>query len=170
MENLLGLHQILPISFLCTFMLSISGCAAKQGGQMIEQDYLQRYLEVGQVLKLSSLEKMPDGHLCVLYPYQQSISEGVPYSTRINAYLKSTGYVANESHWAFIIVMPKEISLSKFKRSKKLDILATHEIQPEHRAQLPKIFVPASCVPLDVGAIVKIESRNRIFLVVGEMK
>lgn len=59
---------------------------------MMERDCILNDLKVGQVFPIGGLEKVPDGHVCILYPYQPYVAESVPESARINAYLKSSGY------------------------------------------------------------------------------
>lgn len=161
------IRQMLSIGFLYIFVLSVSGCDSRKNKQMIEKDCIQNNPELGKVLRLSELAKVPDGRVCVLYPCQPYVAGSVPESFRINAYLKSSVYAADESHWAFLIAEPTNITLSKFKRSERLDILASHEIQPEHHSKLPKGFLPVNCTSIEAAAIVKIESKNRIFLTMG---
>ncbi|TNV97565.1 hypothetical protein C5H22_00555, partial [Xylella fastidiosa] len=96
--------------------------------------------------------------------------EKVPQSVHINAYLKASGYIADESHWAFVIAETETVNLYQFKRSRNLDILASHEIQSEHKTKLPEHFKPANCASLENAIVTKIESKNRFFLIMGEIK
>lgn len=134
---------------------------------MIEQSFLQNDLKIGQILRLSSITKATSGMVCALYPYQPYVAEGVSESTRINVHLKATGYTSDESRWAIVVVKPEAVHLSKFKRSEKLDILALHEIQPEHKAKLPEGFEPANCSSVKKAAVTKIESKNGVALIMG---
>lgn len=170
-QTLLGTrHRLLSISISCVLLVPIFGCGSKGSQQMIEQDFLQNNLNIGQILLLSSITKATSGTVCALYPYQPYVAEGVPESARINAHLKATDYTPDESHWAIVVVQPEAVDLSNFKRSEKLDILASHEIKPEHRRKLPEGFEPANCSSLQKAAITKIESQGRKFLVIGEIK
>lgn len=137
---------------------------------MIEQNFLQNDLKIAQVLRLSSITKATNGTVCALYPYQPYIAEAIPESIRINTHLKETGYTPDESHWAIVVVEPEAVHISKFKRSEKLDILASHEIQPEHKSNFAEGFKSANCSSIKKAAITKIESQGRIFLVMGEIK
>ena len=137
---------------------------------MIEQSFLQNDLRISQVVRLSSITKATSGTTCALYPYQPYVAEGVPESIRINAHLKATGYSPDESHWAIVVVEPEAMRISKFKRSEKLDILASHEIQSEHKSKFAEGFELANCSSLQKAAITKIESKGRIFLTMGEVK
>lgn len=83
---------------------------------------------------------------------------------------KATGYSPDESHWAIVVVEPEAMRISKFKRSEKLDILASHEIQSEHKSKFAEGFESANCSSLQKAAITKIESKGRIFLTMGEVK
>jgi hypothetical protein len=156
--------------FIFALLVPIFGCEFKGRQQMIEQIFLQNDLKIGQVLRLSSITKATSGIACALYPYQPYVAEGVPESVRINAHLKATSYTPDESHWAIVVVDPEAVHISKFKRSEKLDILASHEIQPEHKAKLAEGFESANCSSIQKAAITKIESQGRIFLVIGEIK
>ena len=134
---------------------------------MIEQSFLQNDLKIGQVLRLSSIIKATSGTVCALYPYQPYVAEGVPESVSINAHLKATGYTPDESHWAIVVVEPEAVYVSNFKRSEKLDILASHEIQREHKSKFAESFKSANCASIQKAAITKIESQGRIFLMMG---
>ncbi len=163
------LKKPLSSCLLCVLLASIIGCTSNSN-QMIDQEYLQRELKIGQVLPLSILVKSSSGLVCALYPYQPYVAEGTPESSRINAHLKAEGYTPTESHWAIVVVESAAVHLSKFKRSEKLDILAIHEIQSEHKAQLPGAFEPAPCAYLQKAAVIKLESQGRSFLVMGKME
>jgi hypothetical protein len=134
---------------------------------MIEQNFLQNDLKIGQVLCLSSITTATSGTVCALYPYQPYVAEGVPESVRINAHLRATGYTPDESHWAIVVVEPEAVHISKFKRSEKLDILASHEIQPEHKSKFAEGFKSANCSTVQKAAITKIEQSERTYLVMG---
>ncbi len=155
--------------FFSMLLVSVSGCDSNDYGQLIEKNQLQNELKVGQALRLNRLLKTSDGVICILYPYQEYVAQKAPQSARINAYLKASGYVADESHWAFVVVESEKVHLSKFKRSGKLDAVS-YAIQPEHKAKLPPGFAPVNCASLAHAVLTKIESHNQIFLIMGEMK
>lgn len=152
------------------FFAPIAGCESSERQQMITESILREKIRIGEVTRLSDLLKKPTGTLCVLYPYQPSVSASTPHSARINAYLKATNYVADESHWSLVFIEDDTITVSTFKRSEKLDILATHEVQPTHRKNMPQGFDPANCAPMALAGIAKIEVQNRIYLILGKMK
>ncbi len=160
---------LLAISPFCALFVLSFGWESKAGQQMIEQSFLQNDLKIGQVLRLSSFTKASSGTVCALYPYQEFVTEGDPESVRINAHLKAIGYMADEGHWAIVVVEPEAVHLSKFKLSKKLDILALHKMQTEHKVKppTPKDFKPARCSSVHDAAITKIEWQGRIYLVMG---
>ncbi|MDC7970222.1 hypothetical protein [Xylella fastidiosa] len=157
------------INFLFISLTSMTGCKSKGKEKMIEE-YIQNDLKVGQVVRVTDLTKVTHGMVCTLYPYQSYIDEKVPQSVHINAYLKASGYIADESHWAFVIAETETVNLYQFKRSRNLDILASHEIQSEHKTKLPEHFKPANCASLENAIVTKIESKNRFFLIMGEIK
>lgn len=153
--------------FTFALLVPIFGCEFKGRQQMIEQSFLQNDLKIGQVLRLVSITKAMSGTVCALYPYQPYVAEGVPESVRINAHLKSTGYTPDESRWAIVVVEPEAVYISKFKRSEKLDILASHEIQPEHKSKFAEGFESANCSSIQKAAITKIKQLERTYLVMG---
>jgi hypothetical protein len=163
-------RRLLGISLVCALFIPIFGDESKAGQQMIEQSLLQNELKIGQVLHIGGITKVTSGIVCTLYPYQPYVAEEVPEAVRINAYLKAIGYTPDESHWAIVVVEPEAVRISKFKRSEKLDILALHEIQPEHKAKLPEGFEPANWSSVQKAVATKIESQGRTFLVMGEVK
>jgi hypothetical protein len=137
---------------------------------MIEQRFLQSDLKIYQVLRSSGAIKATSGTVCALYPYQPYFAEGVPGNFRIYAHMKATGYTADQSQCAIVVVEPEAVHLSRFKRSEKVDILALHEIQPEHKSKFAEDFDSVKCASIQKAAITKIESQGRIFLVMGEIK
>src|SRR3546814_911128 len=90
-------------------------------------------------------------------------------STIINRYLADIQFNGNESHWSLVIVYAGGIDVMTNKRSKKLDILATHEA-----ARIPNLildrFVPSSCLPIEKAGFLKLEYRNRVYVIMGESK
>ena len=137
---------------------------------MIKKSQIQNDLKIGQILRLGSLTKTSGGTVCVLYPYQTGAPAGYLQHARINSYLEETGYTAGEYRWAFVVVESESraVNLSKFRRFGKLDILSPHGIQPKDKAKLPKDFKPVSCAPLENAVVTKIESEDRIYLVLGK--
>ena len=66
-----------------------------------------------------------------------------------------------------MVVEPEAVYISKFKRSEKLDILASHEIQPEHKSKFAEGFESANCSSIQKAAITKIKQLERTYLVMG---
>ena len=134
---------------------------------MIEQNFLHNDLRLGKVLRLSSITKATIGTVFALYHCQPYNAEGEPGSVRINPHLKATGYSPDESHRAIMVDEPEVVYVSNFKRFEKLDILASHEIKPEHKSKFAEGFKSANCSSLQNAAITNVESQGRIFLVMG---
>ncbi len=160
----------MPAAVFCFLLcVSILGCDSEDRRQLIKKHQLENELKVGQVLRLSSLVKTSDGVVCVLYPYQERVAREDPQSTRINAWLKASGYTGDEGRWAFVVAEPERVHLSRFRRSDELHAFR-YPVQPEEKAQLPPGFVPAGCASLAHATLTKIESHNGIFLIMGEIK
>lgn len=152
-------------------MISIllSGSSAKKDGGVITQESLQNDLKVGEVLRLDKLAKTTNGQVCVLQPYQPYLSEHAK-ECPCECQFEDLGYQAAEGHWAFVVVDAGKVALSRFKRSEALDILGGHEIQQQHVAELPKRFASVECASLQTAVVAKIKLRNRVFLVLGQMR
>jgi len=169
-------QRLFLTSLFCAVLLPIPGCELKEEQPSLKQSYIQNNLEIGQTLHLSDLTKSAEGTVCVLYPYSDRVVDSVTQSARINAYLKARDYRGDEGHWEFVVVEPETVSLSIFKRSERLDVLAIHSIQPEDKAKLPEGFKQVNCASLENAVITKIESQDqislekRILLGMGEIK
>lgn len=146
------------------------GCESRERQKMMSESVLREKIKVGDVARVGDILKKSNGTVCVLYPYQLSVSESVPHSAQINAHLKATNYVADESHWSLVFIENDTITVSTFKRSEKLDILATHEIRPVHKENIPQGFEPMNCAPMALAGIAKIDVQNRIYLILGKIK
>ena len=175
LHRLVPIRQALLLGCICIAALSLQGCFPRRSPQMIERNVFENSLKVGQVLPLRNLVKVPHGLVCVLYPYQDRVAENSKESARVNAYLRSLGYMGEEVSWSLLIVEPSKISISRFRASQHLDILLWSRIHDESSAKLPSNFVePLDCFSLEAAAVTKIDgdksSSDRIYLVFGEMK
>ncbi len=152
------------------FFAPLLGCDFGDEPQMISRSDLLEKIKIGEAVRVSNLVSKTVETICVLYPYQDLVSESMPHANKINAHLKVTNYIADEGHWAFVFVENDAVVVSKYKRSEKLDILASNEIQATRIESLPKGFEPINCVAFADASIAKIETRNRVFLTLGEIK
>ena len=173
--HLFPTRQMLLIGYLSIFALSLQGCFPRRSPQMIERNVFENTLKVGQVLPLRKLVNIPASHVCVLCPYQDHVPENFTESSRINDYLRSSKYMGDEGHWSLLIVEPNKISISRFARSERLDILPFSKIHLVSRAKLPNNFLqPLYCALSAAAAVAKIVAdekfENRIYLIFGEMK
>jgi len=175
LHRLVPIRQALLLGYLSIFALSLQGCFPRRSPQMIERNVFENTLKIGQILPLRNLVKVPHGLVCVLYPYQDRVAENSKESARVNAYLRSLDYMGEEVSWSLLIVEPSRISISRFRRSPRLDILLWSRIHDESSARLPNNFVESlDCFSLASAAVTKIDgdksSSGRIYLVFGEMK
>ncbi len=168
-QTLFKSWRVLVAVFFSMLLISMPGCDSEDRRQLIKKHQLENELKVGQVLRLSSLVKTSDGVVCILYPYRTRVTQQHPQSARINSYLEASGYTANESHWAFVVAEPERVHLSRFKRSRKLDIVS-RATQLGYETQLLPAFVPTHCTSLAQAGITKIEWHNYIYLIMGEIR
>lgn len=173
LHRLAPIRQALLLGCICIAALSLQGCFPRRSPQMIERNVFENSLKVGQVLPLRNLVKIPAGRVCVLYPYQNRVPEKFTESSRVNDYLRSSKYMGDEGHWSLLIVEPNKISISRFARSERLDILPFSKIHLVSRAKLPNNFLqPLDCALSGAAAVAKIVAdgkfENRIYLIFGE--
>ncbi|MEO5340555.1 MAG: hypothetical protein H7837_08570 [Magnetococcus sp. MYC-9] len=161
---------VLPV-ICCVALLQIFGCELVEDQQVIRRNSLKNHLRVGEAVRLVDLAKISGGTICVLYPYIGDVADNVAQSSRINEYLKATGYsdTADEGHWAFVIIERDVVTLSKFKRM-DLDVINLHTIPPRHKVDLPEGLKPVYCTSVEHAAIAKVELQNRSYIVLGETK
>ncbi|MFO1257779.1 MAG: hypothetical protein U1E78_05135 [Gammaproteobacteria bacterium] len=164
--------KVIRIFYITALMISgliLINCQSGENEQFIEKSKLQN-VEVDHVIKLSDLLEKKNGTLCVLYPYQETLSIEVPFSKKINSYLENIKYFSDEDRWSLIYLDQDKISISTFKRSQKLDILSPHETQLPYDGKLLKDMKPAkaSCISIDQAVVMKTEIKGRIFLLFGE--
>ena len=158
------------ILFLCLF-ISVD-CNAKEKDQLITFDALRAGMKFGEVISLSQFfnanEKIEK--VCILYPYQDSFIVKDQDDQRANKYLKSAKYLGDESHWAFVFLSSVKVSLSRFNRSEKLDILAPHEVLNRKDFKMPNGLNPVVCSSIVKAKLIIVRAHNRNYIIMGESK
>lgn len=129
-----------------------------------------RNIPLGKATKLSDLSSLDTQAVCVLQPYQDRLSSKDALTARVNEYLAANNYVADEGHFAFVLIGKDAIEIAAFNRSQKLDVLAKHEVSSSVEAMLPKGFVPRDCASGRFGAFIKIGFRARTYVLLGEAR
>ena len=186
--NIFPTRQVLLIGYLSISLFSLQGCFSGHSRQMIERVDLVNALnnlQVGQVLPLRKLVKVPVGLVCVLYPYQDRVAKDSKESTRINDYLRMLEYRGEEYSFSLLIVEPSKISLSRFDNSPfrwfyDLSIATTLRIahfEEMHDLSRTKLTTNISeapdCFSLETAAVTKVladKLDNSTYLLFGEMK
>ncbi len=146
------------------------GACSDQSGFSINEKTLRDRIKIGELISIGGLLNKAEDRICILYPYQSSLSGKDSMTVKINNYLKSVSYSADEGHWAFVYIGANVISIDRFKRSERLDILAPHEINENLKMKLPDRFQPTSCSFVKVGKFLKLNVSDRNYLVMGEIK
>lgn len=89
---------------------------------------------------------------------------------KINTYISSEKYQANESHWSFIFIRDDFMKIATYKRSANSDILGRHEFNTNILGKIPLGFEPRNCVSFANAGVVKVVFNNRRYLILGEIK
>jgi hypothetical protein len=155
------------ISFLFLFPV---GCTSIMKTPILTESFLRQRLAIGEALPLEALESKPGDLICALYPYQEAFPEGLANVHFFNNRLQSIGYEANEYSWAFVFGDKTAVTVSKFSRSRQLDILSAREVLVSDKAKIPKGFMPADCVPINKAGLAKIKLHDRTYLILGEVE
>ncbi|MBY5748750.1 hypothetical protein [Rhizobium leguminosarum] len=127
-------------------------------------------IPAGKTTAFSKLSSFDAQAVCLLQPYQDRLSSKDALAVRVNTYLAANKYVADEGHFAFVLVGKDVIEIVPFKRSRNLDVLAKHEVSSSVDETLPKGFAPHNCANGQSPAFLKIGLRARIYLVLGELR
>lgn len=171
-----NLHNLPPSPRTSLIMVTVSAmflltaCNLHESTPVLRKETLQSGSKLENMTRLATMVNNQMGMVCVLFPYQDSLVNDNPESSRVNMYLRSIDFTADESHWGFIFVNGDSISISRFKRSSELDILAPHEITSEYKVKLPFGFEPAICIPIEQAVVFKTKIGDRIYIIIGRTK
>ncbi|WP_348639848.1 hypothetical protein [Rhizobium leguminosarum] len=127
-------------------------------------------IPIGKIAKFSDLSSFDARVVCLLQPYQDRLPSKDALAVRVNMYLATNNYVADEGHFAFVLVGKETIEIAPFKRSQKLDVLAKHEVSSSVNRMLPKGFAPHDCASGESAGFMKIGLRARDYIVLGELR
>ena len=133
--------------------------------QVVDQRTLEE-MRVGEVIRLNGMLKKPSETICVLQPYQETLSGDGPVQRQVNAYLAASKYSSDESHWALAFVEGGTVSVQRFKRSNRLDVATGHP-------SLPSLsFKATTCAALARASLWKGSDwgSNRDIVVFGEAR
>lgn len=149
--------------------VSLMGCEADKGGRMLNEEKLQK-IKDGSVVKLSDLIHENADAVCVLHPYQNRVADRYPESVVVNKYLENINYQASESYWSLVALTSGSSKHYTFKRSKDLDVFATHGLKSSATVDLPVNFEMAECASFDRAALFKASIGERIHMIFGNIK
>lgn len=148
------------------FAASIAYAALASAGSLDEVALAN--MPVGKPTKFSNLSSFDAQAVCILQPYQGRLSSGDALAARVNKYLAARNYALDEGHFALVLIGREAIEIAAFNRSRKLDVLASHEASSPVAEMLPKGFAPHDCASGQSAAFIKIEIHARIYLLLGE--
>ncbi|MCV9943818.1 hypothetical protein OIU25_13065 [Rhizobium sp. BT-175] len=127
-------------------------------------------IPIGKTAKFSDLSSFDAQVVCLLQPYQDRLPSKDALTARVNMYLAANNYVADEGHFAFVLVGKETIEIAPFRRSEKLDVLAKHEVSSSIDVMLPKGYTPHDCASGESAGFMKIGLRARSYVVLGELR
>lgn len=149
--------------------VSLVGCEADEGQKMLNEDKLQK-IRVGSFVKLSDLISENADLIYILYPYQNRVENRYPQSVVVNKYLENIKYQASESYWSLVLLTSSSPKHYTFKRSKGLDIFATHGLKSSTTIDLPVNFQMAEWASFDRSALFKTSFNDRTYMIFGSVK
>jgi len=149
--------------------VSLMGCEADEGERMLNEEKLQK-IRVGSFVRLSDLIHENADIVYILYPYQNRVEDRYPQSVVVNKYLENIKYQASEGYWSLVVLTSGSPKHYTFKRSKSLDIFATHGLKSSATIDLPVNFEMAEWASFDRSALFKTSISERIYMIFGSVK
>jgi len=148
----------------------VSGCDSAVSWTQERQERRLQQLEAAETIRVDELLGSFDGEICVLSPYALAVSPSGYQAQRINAYLKERGIVLMEHEWGLVVTERNEVRIAKFKRSASLDLLPAGVALANQVVDVRPDFEPRDCLPLKGAVMLKVEFRDRGYVVLGRMK
>lgn len=107
-------------------------------------------------------------HICVLTPYQNTLTDDAPFRDRVNEHLAKIKYQGDEGDLAIVLVSAAKVEVLHFTRSDQFDMDGSMLGSPRI-AGLPIQFQPARCADRAHASFGKIERHGRIYIVLGKL-
>jgi hypothetical protein len=107
-------------------------------------------------------------HICVLTPYQNTLTDDVPYRDRVNEHLAKIKYQGDEGDLAIVLVSAAKVNVLHFTRSDQLDMDGSMLASPRV-AGLPTQFQPARCADRAHATFGKVERDSRTYIALGKL-
>ena len=130
---------------------------------------LKNSFENEKLLKLNNYLHKKQGTICILFPYEDSLSTSRSDFQRINDYLKKNNIKNDEDTWTLIFSNNEEIEHYKFKRN-DIDIVSEYLIKNKKGIVLPNGFQMSNCIQIDSAYFYQLLIDNRKYFVFGEKK
>ncbi|QBE66328.1 hypothetical protein [Pseudoduganella lutea] len=110
--------------------------------------------------------------VCVLDPYQSEFSKVDLESERFNKYLTNIAHVPKENYWSLMIASEAAIKKVDFSIARKRFFLTQFEIDRGvgEKLMFPQGFTPKKCAVARKATIAKVELKENIYLVFGEVE
>ncbi|MFK0329747.1 hypothetical protein ACIQUB_01330 [Rhizobium sp. NPDC090275] len=125
-------------------------------------------LKPGAVQPATSSVAQDFDHICVLTPYQNTLTDDVPYRDRVNEHLAKIKYQGDEGDLAIVLVSAAKVEVLHFTRSDQFDMDGSMLASPRI-AGLPTQFQPALCADRAHATFGKVERDSRAYIVLGKL-
>jgi len=131
---------------------------------LLDKEMLMNDIKVGEVVLFKRISSFKDGEVCVLYPYQDSVTPNSHIDAdEINKYLTTINYQGRESQWSVVFVKNaqlKQVKIYTIRRSRKMDIANVMQgsSSPLHAPDGP-VYDPSS-PPVEGGGAGRVRSAK----------
>jgi hypothetical protein len=120
--------------------------------QMIDPSDLAK-IQIGDVIRLRELLKVPAERVCLLTPYRDRLDETEPLADLVNARLKAMGLRLQDNGFALVIVNGDQVTVQRIGGRKPYYLAAWHEgagriLKRLHCADADRVFVTKVVDPL----------------------
>lgn len=157
-------------SFFFGFLIVIQMSCSRQEQPLISNEkLLQEKIKIGSVVKIRDLFDIDAESICVLNPYQETVSTKNEASNKINSYLRATEYKGNEAHWSLVSLKGEVSRVFIFRRTGLVD-LASSGLSGLAEIELPTGFEIRECAKFSDAALFKFKFDNRIYIIFGSAK
>jgi hypothetical protein len=108
--------------------------------------------------------------VCVLTPYQDRVSDESAYAKEINGILRSSAFVANESHWALVFVGDGASRVIRVKRGRELDLMGHKEAMAVIGTDTLMRFELLACAPRNNAYLLVVRRSDRGYVTLGRKR
>lgn len=110
-------------------------------------------IQIGDVVRLRELLKVPAERVCLLTPYRDRLDETEPLGDLVNAHLKAMGLRLQDNGFALVIINGDQVTVQRIGGRKPYHLAAWHEgagriLKRLHCADVDRVLVTKVVDPL----------------------